>query len=199
MESSRSTATAASISKELANLTVGQPQSDKRNEKLAEAKELFDQILSMCGDLSTEVNKVDNWESEKDLNVSRAMKKVQSWKKDLKETVNRRLRVLAKANALTSTELSTDIAEAYVNKLADELNTTAHNIEEQDDKRALYTLDTSKADPVKLPTFEGKDDEDFSLFKEEVERAFLSNKTCRADQLAKLRDCLKGHPRNLVL
>ena len=200
VEVSRSTVSASSINRDFASLSVAQSQADRRNEKLAEANELFDQVVSMCSDLSSEVNKVDDWKAEKDLTVSRTLKKLQGWKKDLKEieTVNRRLRVLAKSNALSSSELSIDTAEAYVNKIADELNTTSHNVEEQDDVRALYTLDTSKSDPVKLPTFEGREDEDFSLFKEEMERAFLSNKTCRADQLSKLRDCLKSHPKNLI-
>ena len=71
-------------------------------------------------------------------------------------------------------------------------------MESQDDKRALYTLDTTKADPAKLPTFEGKESEDFTIFKDEVERAFPSNKTNKADILTKLRYCLKNHPKNLI-
>ena len=199
-EYSRNTASAASISRDFGSMTIGQSQSDRRNEKLAEAKELFEQVVSMCSDLSAEINRIADWESEADLTVSRTMKKLQGWKKDLKEieSVNRKLRILVKSNGLTNTELSIDSAEAYVSKVVDELNTTTHEVEKQDDERALYTLDTSKADPVKLPTFGGKEDEDFSLFKEEVKRAFLSNKTCRADQLSKLRECLKDHPKNLV-
>ena len=188
----------ASVTADMSNLSLG--QTGRRNEKLAEAIELFEQVVAMCGDLSDEVNKITDWDKEADLIVSRTMKKLQSWKKDLKEIVdvNRKLRVIAKANSFTSQEVSIDSAEAYVNKLADDLNETVREVESQDDKRALYTLDTTKADPVKLPTFEGKESEDFTIFKDEVERAFRSNKTNKADQLTKLRDCLKNHPKNLI-
>ena len=51
---------------------------------------------------------------------------------------------------------------------------------------------------MKLPTFEGKDEEDYARFKVEVEKAFINNRVTKADKLLKLRDCLKGHARKLI-
>ena len=55
-----------------------------------------------------------------------------------------------------------------------------------------------KNDPVKLPIFEGKENEDYIKFKDEISRGFVINRVCRADQLAKLRECLRGYPLKLV-
>ena len=71
-------------------------------------------------------------------------------------------------------------------------------IKAEDDKRELYTLDTAKVDTVKLPTFEGRDDEDFAKFKEQVKDAFVQNRTQKKDKLAKLREVLRGHAKALV-
>ena len=46
-------------------------------------------------------------------------------------------------------------------------------IEDQDDAKTLFTLDPTNPDPIKLLSFEGRDDEDFSVFKK--------NRTCKAD------------------
>ena len=62
----------------------------------------------------------------------------------------------------------------------------------------MYTLDTVKVDMVKLPTFEGRDDEDFAKFKEQVKDAFVQNRTQKKDKLAKLREVLRGHAKALV-
>ena len=158
----------ASVTTDMSNLPLG--QAGRRNEKLAEAIELLDQVVAMSGDLSYEVNKITYWEVETDLIVSRTMKKLHGWKKGLKDIVevNRKLRVLAKANSFSSEEVSIDTAEAYVNKLSDDLTVTIREVESQDDKRAFYTLDTTKYDPVKLPTFEGKESDDFTLFKDKM-------------------------------
>ena len=67
------------------------------------------------------------------------------------------------------------------------------SIQNEDNVRALYSLDTTPViDPVKLPEFSGKDGEDFHLFKEEVERGFVMNRTPKANQLSKLQECLSG-------
>ena len=72
------------------------------------------------------------------------------------------------------------------------------NIEQQDNTRALYTLDKSKTDPVKLPVFKGEDHEDYIKFKDEMEKGFVLNRVSKDDQLPKLRECLRKHALNLV-
>ena len=68
----------------------------------------------------------------------------------------------------------------------------------EDNERQLYSLDTTKVSKVNLPTFEGKDCEDFSKFKENIEKGFVTNRISRDEQIIKLRECLKGHARKRV-
>ena len=59
-------------------------------------------------------------------------------------------------------------------------------------------MDSKKSYPVTLQTFEGKDSEDFALFKEKIEEAFISNRVKNSDRFAKLRNCLKGQALNYM-
>ena len=59
-------------------------------------------------------------------------------------------------------------------------------------------MSKSKAANVKLPSFSGAIEEDFSKFKKEVKKGFLSNKVRRDDQPSKLRECLKGNAKKLI-
>ena len=68
----------------------------------------------------------------------------------------------------------------------------------EDDSRELYTLDIAKTDPIKIPVFEGRDDEDFAIFKEKVIKAFAQNRICKDDKVAKLREALRGHAKKLI-
>ena len=82
-----------------------------------------------------------------------------------------------------------DRVEREVNVLKADIDEAILAIENEDKIRALYSLDTTPIrDPVKLPKFSGKDGEDFHVFKEEMERGFVRNRTPRAAQLSKLRE-----------
>jgi hypothetical protein len=70
-------------------------------------------------------------------------------------------------------------------------------VEAEDRARGLYTLQPAPTSPLKYPNFSGKDTECFFSFKENL-RCFNSNKVHRADQPAKLRELLTGHPLALV-
>ena len=72
------------------------------------------------------------------------------------------------------------------------------SVKAEDNSRELYTLDTAKADLVQLPTFEGRVDEDFAKFKDEVEDAFIQNRVSKSNKFKKLREVLKGHAKKLV-
>ena len=73
------------------------------------------------------------------------------------------------------------------------------SIENEDNIRALYTLDmTPVTDPVKLSKFSGKEGDDYHLFKEEIQRGFVQNRTPKADQLLKLREGISDAALTLV-
>ena len=75
---------------------------------------------------------------------------------------------------------------------------TIGSIKGEDDNRALYTLDSTKHEHVKYPTFQGLESEDYALFKSKVEKAFETNRVIKTDRIAKLRNCLKGNALTLV-
>ena len=85
-----------------------------------------------------------------------------------------------------------------VDALAKEVKEACEAVEEEDSDRELYSLDESKNDKVQLPSLEGRDDEDFSRWKEQVKRAFVKNRVAKDDKLMKLREVLKGHVKKLV-
>ena len=173
---------------------------EKRKGAVANANVKFSTLNDDINELGEKVNKVSDWEVESDLEVGRAMRAIKSWKEDLDKivTLNRVLKEIVIKNDISDEEISLVAADALVNNVSDEVWIAVKAIESQDDYRALFTLDTTKQDPIKLPSFEGKDDEDFSVFKENMEKAFVQNRTCKADQLAKLKECLKGHAKRMV-
>ena len=127
------------------------------------------------------------------------MHEIKDWNADMQRLLDhsRELKELMADHALTAEEIKINF-ESVVTYLNDDLKLTIDAVKEQDDIRALFTLDKSKSDPVKLPVFEGKDSEDYVEFKDKVERAFVINRVCKADQLAKLRACLRCYPLKLV-
>ena len=88
--------------------------------------------------------------------------------------------------------------KSCVESVEKEVRETIEAVKQEDDSRELYTLDTSKNEKVTLPVFEGRDDEDYSKWKEQVIRAFVQNRVAKDDKLVKLREVLKGHAKKLV-
>ena len=85
-----------------------------------------------------------------------------------------------------------------VDRVTSEVREAIDAIKKEDDSRELYTLDVAKTDPLKMPVFEGRDDEDFAKFKEKVIKAFAQNRICKDDKVAKLREALRGHAKRLI-
>ena len=89
-------------------------------------------------------------------------------------------------------------AGILVDRVSGDVREAIDAIKKEDDSRELYTLDIAKTDPIKMPVFEGRDDEDFAIFKEKVIKAFAQNRICKDDKVAKLREALRGHAKNLI-
>ena len=177
-----------------------QQSFEKKAEASAKAKVKFSNILKLCGILADKVSEVNDWEEESDLSIGRTMKKIENWEKEVEKisALNDDLKELVLSNDIPSDDVSLDSSAAYVDKLSDDVEAAIKAVREEDDKRALYTLDTAKSDPIKMPIFKGKDDEDFTLFREKVEKAFVQNRTTKADQLEKLRESLQGYAKKLI-
>ena len=68
----------------------------------------------------------------------------------------------------------------------------------QDSSRSLHSKDVDKPGEVDWPRFSGKDSEDFSKFKNKLEKAFKLAKISREMKVDKLRTLISGHARDLV-
>ena len=120
------------------------------------------------------------------------MNEIKVWKEELKKIVE-----LCRFRSLDDIVASYDISEeniqylgagVLVDKVSSEVRETIDAIMKEDDSRELYTLDTAKTDPIKMPVFEGRDDKDFAKFKEKVIKAFAQNRIGKEDKVAKLRE-----------
>ena len=128
------------------------------------------------------------------------MKEIKTWEDSLEKIVALKRNL---DDIIAIEDLNKDATEYLeikiaVEKISQDVEFVVEVIKSEDDKRELYTLDPAKTDTIKLPTFEGRDDEDFAKFKEDVEKAFVQNRVARSDKLDKLREVLKGHAKKLV-
>ena len=129
------------------------------------------------------------------------MRNIDKWKKEMNKIIEtkREFKIMVEKNQFTEDDVPISQVEGVVKDLKADMDAAILSIENEDNIRALYTLDiTPVTDPVKLPKFSGKEGEDFHLFKEEMERGFIQNRISRADQILKLRECLSGPALALV-
>ena len=77
-------------------------------------------------------------------------------------------------------------------------NTKREVVNEDEEVRGLFTLESNRGQMLKYPEFSGELCQDFTAFKEKMLIRFRRNKICKGDQLDKLRECLKGQALRLV-
>ena len=152
--------------------------------------------------LSGELEEIDvyMWSDASDLDVNKAMRKIKTWKEDLTKIVKAMRDVeemLTVANVPNMPEEATEALKT-VEDLQELFKNTKKEVENEDIVRGLHSLDISAAAKVNLPTFEGRDDEDWSIFKEKLLKALIANKVKTADKCEKLRESLRGYARKLV-
>ena len=70
--------------------------------------------------------------------------------------IHRSLQELLDDHDLTVTQADCGDVASYPHQLALEVSKAVDDVRAEDDNRELYTLDESKTDTVKLPTFEGE-------------------------------------------
>ena len=67
-----------------------------------------------------------------------------------------------------------------LDEVCKDVEATVKAVEKQDDTRELYSLDDSKVDKIKLPTFSGKECEDYEKFKSDLLKGFAQNRVTMA-------------------
>ena len=175
--------------------------NEKRSAAMERALKKCKVIHDKVDDLSALVNKVPyyTWNKESDLSVSEAMNEIKKWQEDLEKIIasKEELDDIVSNNRLHEDGGILEVGMS-VERLSSDVKQSIESIKAEDKSRELYTLNTSKTDVVKLPMFEGRDDEDFAKFKLEIEKAFVKNRVAKCDKLEKLHEVLKGYAKKLV-
>ena len=169
--------------------------------KKREFNDQVDLLSISCGlDLGNPCTELDHDElvamyenkEKDDLEISRLVRESKSWNNSLiaLSKVYRDYEELAQEGGEDSEELTNNqtIFDTAKSRLLD----LKKVIEDEDTKRNLFTLDNTKVEKVKFPTFSGEKREDFLKFKEKMLKAFQKNRVVLGDQLDKLRENLKG-------
>ena len=172
----------------------------KRKEALSKMKTNEESIERDVNKLQNKIYRVKDWELEDDVSIGRGLKMAEKWDKDLEKIIQmmRELKSLQREHDVGETEIEVERLKKLVEDLEEEVEEVKEKIVKEDNERELYSLDKIKVNKVELPTFAGKDHEDFSKFKEDVDKRFKTNRTSKDEQIIKLRDCLKGYARKLV-
>ena len=133
----------------------------RRNAAIKKGVAKYHCIMDKVTELEEKIRKVDDWTEVSDLEIGRYMNEIKDWNTDMDKLIklSSELEELRADHALTAGEVPSDNG-TVVDGLNDELRLVIDTVKEQDDLRALFTLDKAKSDPVKLPIFEGKDLED---------------------------------------
>ena len=148
--------------------------------------------------LNAEIRKFCDWSEAESHEIELAMRKINSWKSQLKSLKER---VWSMKKNTNSFDLDSSIlarSEAAINTLSAELELVVGTIEHEDSERCLYSLNKTKSYDVKFPQFSGSLDEDFIKFQKDFKNCFRVNRIRLEDQPSKLRENLKGSVMKLI-
>ena len=122
------------------------------------------QIISTEGtQLSTEIQKFDDWGDAPDNEIEVAMNKVDDWKRKMEKLREKSYAIQRNTMSFNLDQSMMRSSKALVNTLSSELEIVVDNIQFEDGKRCLYSQNRSKVAAVKFPTFGGDTDEDFQV------------------------------------
>ena len=137
--------------------------------------------------LSKKACKVEDWTAASDLMISRAMKENEKLRKEFVRINNVRRNVdeiIAEYDLDDARDgLSIQECDLKLDEVNKEVEETVKSVEEEDNVRELYSMDDSKVDKIKLPTFSGKESEDYEKFKSDLLKGFAQNRVTQADQV----------------
>ena len=149
-------------------------------------------LLGECSVLGDMVTDEADWEVVEDDVVENAMRNLGKWQ-DQMNNVERAFRKYE--NMALQNTFPEDKKEAILATYEDyrqKFETARNAAKKQDTDRGLFTLEPTKSDIIKYPTFSGSPSEDFLKFRETMEQRFRENKVKKKEQVAKLRECLKA-------
>ena len=183
--------------------SVAIPTSDHTNAnrvKMAEADTKVDAeiIGAEAKELSKEIDKFADWGEASNDQIETAMNHIDDWKKRFNRVKEKLFSIKRNVLKYDLADTQLKISTALINTLESELCLAVDTIRFEDEQRCLYSNSRSKGAEVKLPTFDGNRFDDFMKFQKEMKKGFKSNKIRKEDQVKKLRECLRGDPKELI-
>ena len=176
-------------------------ESSKQKEAEAIAQPLKKLLIEKCNNLDEDLEQISvtMLKTGDEQQVVKVMHKLSDWKGQLESisVLHQQLLTKTALHPLPS-EDQTQIDAAFERTKASlaDIVTTA---EEEDDRRQLYSLDTTnRGDQVKWPVFGGEVGEDFFKFKADFTDAAKQNRTSIKNQTSKLRENLRGYAKSLL-
>ena len=168
---------------------VQQQEKIKQDEVLAETES--NTFLAECRVLE-DLMPDETWEEMEDEDIGKAMREMSKWQ----DQITNLERCFSKFENLSlKHNFSEDKKEAIrlsFQEKKDLFEVTKAAVLKEDADRGLFTLEPVKSDIIKYPILSGLPSEDFVKFKETMIQRFKENKVKRKEQVAKLRECLRG-------
>ena len=170
-------------------------QAASKQEKRAESLLLSDTeaniVLGECsvmGDMMPD----EDWVEAEDTVVAEAVRNLAKWHDQWirVERAHRKCENVALQHNFS--EEKKEAIKAAFEDMKYKYETAKDTLKKEDADRGLFTLEPARTDIMKYPTFAGAPNEDYMKFKETMEQRFRENKVRKKEQVAKLRECLKG-------
>ena len=107
----------------------------KKAAAIAKAAKKCESIFDDCDELSTKICKVEDWEKESNLAISRAMNEIKVWREDLRKIVElkRSLDDIVASYDISDDNIQHIEAGALVDRVSDEVRETIKSIMKEDD------------------------------------------------------------------
>ena len=150
--------------------------------------------------LTDHYSAANDWELAEDHEVETAMTDIKEWECKFKEIKKERITIKSSISRHDIHDLDQDVStlDLRITRTETELSDAIRSIKEADISKGLYTNRKTRPTPIKLPTFSGRSGEDYLDFQEKFQKAAISNKIPKGEQLEKLREGLYGKAANLI-
>ena len=170
---------------------IASQQQDKENESLIMTKtesNLFLGEISVLGDMLID----EDWLEVDDETVSNAMRNLSRWQNQMNvvERAYRQFENMALKYSFPASQKDS-ILVTYQD-MKEKFENAKESVQKEDSDRGLFTLEPTRTDIIKYPSFSGLPSEDYLKFKETMEVRFRENKVKKKEQVSKLRECIKG-------
>ena len=140
----------------------------------------------------------EDWENTDNSTVSQAMRLINSWQNQMNEVERKYREFENDSKEYSFPQNKVDPIDAEYTRIREKFDQTKKAVQAQDRERGLFTMEPTKTEKVKFPTFSGKPSEDYMKWKQKTEIAFLKNRVPKDERVEKLREFLQGKALLLV-